>query len=167
MDSFLEKIVVRKKTAKDYLIMTGAIFGGMVLFFAVQMIPFLSSFFIIIVAAIAYLIYQVIIARNIEFEYIVTNGDLDIDKIIARRRRKRIFSANCKDFDIITKLKGGYNDRRISNVNKRIEAMSSIDSDNVYLITLAYKGEKTVVLFEPDERMLKAFKFYIPRKVEI
>ena len=167
MDSFLEKIVVKKKTAKDYLIMAGVIFGGMVLFFVIQLVPFLSSFFLIITAAIVYLIYQVVIARNVEFEYIVTNGDLDIDKIIARKRRKRIFSANCKDFDIVAKLKGGYNDRRISDINKRIEAVSSIDSDDVYLITLVYKGEKTAVLFEPDERMLKTFKFYIPRKVEI
>ncbi|NLC68975.1 MAG: hypothetical protein GX754_09420 [Clostridiaceae bacterium] len=167
MDSFLEKIVVRKKTGKDYLVVAGAILGGLVLFFVVQLVPFLSSFFIIIVAAIVYLIYQVIIARYVEFEYIVTNGDLDIDKIIAKRRRKRIFSANCKDFDIVAKLKGGYNDRRISDVKNRIEAISSIESDNIYLVTLLYKGEKTAVLFEPDERMLKAFKQYIPRKVEI
>lgn len=167
MDSFLEKIVVRKKTAMDYLIMTGAMLGGIVLFFVLQLLPFIGPFIVIVIAGVAYLIYQVVIARNIEFEYIITNGDLDIDKIIARRRRKRVFSANCKDFEIIAKLKGGYNDRRISSVNKRIEAISSIDSENVYLITLVYKGERTAVLFEPDERMLNAFKLYIPRKMEV
>lgn len=167
MDSFIEKIVVRKKTAKDYLIMVGVILAGLVLFFALQLVAFLRPFFLIIAAAIVYFMYQFVIARNIEYEYIVTNGDLDIDMIIAQKRRKRIFSANCKDFDIVAKLKGGYNDRRISNVNKRIEAVSSIDSEDVYFLTLVYKGEKTAVLFEPDERMLKTFKTFIPRKVEM
>jgi hypothetical protein len=166
MDTFIEKIIVRKKTAKDYLIIAGVLLGGLVLFFALQLVTFLRPFFIIVAAAIVYFIYQVVIGRNIEYEYIVTNGDLDIDMIIAQRRRKRIFSANCKDFDIVAKLKGGYNDRRVSDVSKKIEAVSSIDSDDVYFATLMYKGERTAVLFEPDDRMLKSFKIFIPRKVE-
>jgi len=166
MDTFIEKIIVRKKTTKDYLIIAGVLLGGLVLFFALQLVTFLRPFFIIVAAAIVYFIYQVVIGRNIEYEYIVTNGDLDIDMIIAQRRRKRIFSANCKDFDIVAKLKGGYNDRRVSDVSKKIEAVSSIDSDDVYFATLMYKGERTAVLFEPDDRMLKSFKTFIPRKVE-
>jgi len=166
MDTFIEKIIVRKKTAKDYLMIVGALLGGLILFFALQLVSFLRPFFIIVAAAIVYFIYQVVIGRNIEYEYIVTNGDLDIDMIIAQRRRKRIFSANCKDFDIVAKLKGGYNDRRVSDVSKKIEAVSSIDSDDVYFATLMYKGERTAVLFEPDDRMLKSFKIFIPRKVE-
>ena len=86
--------------------------------------------------------------------------------IIAHKEKKKNFSTNCKDFDIVAKLKGGYNDRRVSNVSKKIEAVSSIDSDDVYFATLMYKGEKTAVLFEPDDRMLKSFKIFIPRKVE-
>jgi len=166
MDTFIEKIVVRKKTAKDHLIVAGILLGGLILFFALQLVDFLRPFFIIVVAAIVYLIYRVVIGRNIEYEYIVTNGDLDIDIIIAQRKRKRIFSANCKDFDIVAKLKGGYNDRRVSDVNKKIEAISSINSEDVYFATLMHKGERTAVLFEPDERMLKSFKTFIPRKVE-
>ncbi len=166
MDTFIEKIIVRKKTTKDYLIIAGVLLGGLVLFFALQLVTFLRPFFIIITAAIVYIIYQIVIGRNIEYEYIVTNGDLDIDMIIAQRRRKRIFSANCKDFDIVAKLKGGYNDRRVSDVSKKIEAVSSMDSDDIYFATLMYKGERTAVLFEPDDRMLRSFKTFIPRKVE-
>ncbi|HOJ10519.1 MAG TPA: DUF6106 family protein [Clostridiales bacterium] len=167
MDSFIEKIVVKKRTAKDSLIITGVVLGGLVLFFVLQLIPFLRPFFIVIVAALVYFIYQFVISRNIEFEYIVTNGDLDIDKIIAQRRRKRIFSANCKDFDMVSRLKGGNNDRRIQDIKNRIEAVSSMDSENVFFATLLYKGEKTAVFFEPDEKMLNSFKTFIPRKMEI
>lgn len=166
MDIFLEKIVAKKRTGKDYLMITGILLVALFLFFVLQLVEFLRPFFIVVVAAIAYFVYQFVISRNIEYEYILTNGELDIDIIIAQRRRKRIFSANCKDFDILAKLKGGYNDRRIGNVSKKIEAISTIDSDEIYFATLTYKGERTAVLFEPDERMLKSFRTFIPRKIQ-
>jgi len=170
MDSFIERLVVKKKTGKDYLIIVGVILGSLVVLwllgYLVQLVKFLQPFLLLFFAGIIYFSYLIITGRNVEYEYIFTNGDLDIDMIVAQRKRKRIFSANCKDFDIVAKLKGGYNDRRISGVNKRIEAISSINSDNVYFLTLVYKGEKTAVLFEPDERILKSLKTYIPRKVE-
>lgn len=166
MDTFIEKIVVRKKTYKDHLISAGMILAGVVLFFGLQMIQVLAQFFLLIAAAIVYLLYQFITSRNVEFEYIVTNGELDIDMIIAQRKRKRIFSSNCKDFEILAKLKGGLNDRRIEGVNKKILAVSSMDSDDVYFALLNYKGERTAVFFEPNERMLNAFRIFIPRKIE-
>jgi len=166
MDSFIEKIIVKKKTFQDRLISAGVVLGGFVLFFGLQLVEFLAQFFLVIAAAIVYFLYQFITSRNVEFEYIVTNGDLDIDKITAQRKRKRIFSGNCKDFDILAKLKGGLNDRRIQNVKNKIFAVSSIDSEDVYFATLIYKGEQTVVFFEPDERMLNSFKVFIPRKIE-
>mgnify|MGYP000338766687 FL=1 len=166
MDSFIEKIVVKKKTFKDYLISIGIVLAGTLLTLIVGLIEFLAPFWFIIAAAIVYFMYQFITSSNIEYEYIVTNGDLDIDKIINRRRRKRIFSANCKDFEILAKLKGGLNDRRIQNINSKIMAVSSINSENVFFAILNYKGERTVVFFEPDEKMLNSFKLFIPRKIE-
>jgi hypothetical protein len=51
MDTFIEKIIVRKKTAKDYLIIAGVLLGGLVLFFALQLVTFLRPFFIIVTAS--------------------------------------------------------------------------------------------------------------------
>ena len=120
---------------------------------------------ILLAAGFAYLGYRIVISRNIEYEYIVTNGDLDIDKIISKRKRKRIFSANCREFDIVSKVKSNSFSQSVQSIKNRIDASSSIDSPDAYFITLNYKGEKTLVIFEPNERMLNNFKIYIPRKV--
>lgn len=165
MDTFIEKIVARKKTSKDMMFNIGIILAGLILFFALQMVPFLSSFFLLILVGVIYGAYQLIKSRNIEFEYVVTNGDLDIDKIIAQRKRKRIFSASCKEFDIVAKVKSSHYGHHVETIKNRFEAVSSMDSDNVFFATLNYKGEKTVVFFEPDERMLNNFKTFIPRKI--
>ena len=118
-----------------------------------------------IFAALVYLAYRFITGRNIEFEYIVTNGELDIDKIIAKRKRKRIFSASCKDFEIVARVRSNSFSQSVQSIKNRIDASSSLSSTDAFFVTLNYKGERTLVIFEPDERMLNNFKIFIPRKV--
>jgi len=167
MDIFMEKIVAKKKTVVDYLITAGIVLAGMLLIALSLTIQVLQALNISIFLAvgIAYFGYRLILSRNLEYEYIVTNGDLDIDKIIGKRNRKRVFSANCKEFDIVAPVKSDSFNRAAYGINKKIDASGSIDSPDAWFITLNYKGEKTLVIFEPDERMLENFRKYIPRKV--
>lgn len=165
MDVFIEKIVTKKKNAKDSAITLAIIVVGLILSMIIFSFKVTSSFAPFIIVGLIYGAYRLITTRNIEFEYAVTNGDLDIDKIISQRKRKRIFSASCKDFEIVAKPASVYFTQDMKNINKQIHAVSSIDSPDVYFVSLNYKGEKTVVYFEPDKRMLDAFKTYIPRKV--
>ncbi len=167
---FIEKLIAKKKEAKDYLFSVVICLAGLIILVASPIlsryIPLLGSFWLLIAVGVVYGIYRLITSRDIEYEYIVTDGDLDIDMIIAKRKRKRIFSANCKEFDVVAPYKGQNHDSRLGNVTKHIKAVSSMNSKDVYFITLNYKGERTAVFFEPDERILKAFKTFIPRKVE-
>ena len=165
MDVFIEKIVARKKNSSDVLISILAVIGVFVLTFIALNIPLLNSLGLFIFVGLCYAAYRVISGRNIEYEYIVTNGDLDIDRIVSRRSRKRIFSANCKDFDIVAKVKSSHFTPQIEQIKHRIEAVSSLDEEDVYFITLNYKGDKTVVFFQPNEKMLNNFKTFIPRKI--
>ena len=164
MDTFIEKIVKKQKTGMDYLITGVLIFIGFVLFLVLSNIKFLASFTLVFIVGIIYGIYYVSTTRNIEYEFILTNDELDIDKIISRRKRKRVFSGSCKSFDILAKVKSDKYTSEIGNIKKRIEAISSFNSPNVFFAVLNYKGEKTVLFFEPDERMINLFKGYIPRK---
>lgn len=165
MDLFIEKIVMKKKDAKDYMMLGLIALAAMVVILAIPLIPVVKNFWLVLAAGAVYGAYVLIRSRNIEFEYAVTNGDLDIDKIIAQRKRKRIFSANCKEFDIVAKVGSDKYTHDIRNVKNRLEAVSSMDSPNIYFVSLRYKGEPWVVFFEPDQRMLSAFRTFIPRKV--
>jgi len=163
MDVFIEKIVQRRKDIKDYLIIAGVIIAAVILMLLVlNFIPGMSLFFL---AAFGYIAYLIITSRNIEYEYAVTNGDLDIDKIIAQRKRKRVFSANCKDFEIVARLKGPHFSNHYRSFKNQFDCTGSINNDDVYFIVLNYNNEQTVVYFEPNEKMLNNFKTYIPRKV--
>ena len=167
MDTFMEKLVTRKKTYIEHLITAGILIGSLLLITVVLSIQILVQLGLSLIFAvgIGYLAYVLITSRNIEYEYIVTNGDLDIDMIISKRKRKRLFSASCKEFDIVSPVKSSHFNQSVQNIKNRIDASSSADSPDAYFITLNYNGERTLVIFEPTEKMLTNFRIYIPRKV--
>lgn len=167
MDIFMEKIVRRRKNIKDQLLTAGVIFGALVLMFIALNIQALAAmgFNMLIVVGVGYLAYLIITSRNIEYEYAVTNGDLDIDKIIAQRKRKRIFSANCKSFEIVAKVKSEHYTQQYKSFKNKIDCSGFIDGDDVYFVVLQYKNEQTILFFEPSEKMLQNFRTFIPRKV--
>jgi hypothetical protein len=167
MDVFLEKIVARRKGMADVFIIWGIVVGAIILIILGLSLEMLGGLGLgpIIAAGIIYLAYRLITSRNIEYEYIVTNGDLDIDKIISKRKRKRVFSASCKDFEILARIQSQHFNQEVKSITKKIDASSSINSPNAFFAVLNYKGERTVVIFEPDSRMLDNFKLFIPRKI--
>ncbi|MBZ4647496.1 MAG: hypothetical protein PWR27_1529 [Petroclostridium sp.] len=163
MDIFIEHIVQRKKTPQDTLVTVGIMIAVLLIAMFALALPFGP----IIVVAVGYGAYWLITSRNIEFEYSVTNGELDVDKIIAQRRRKRILSIHCKEFDIVAPVHDEKYKREFTNVNikKSIDAMSSMNAENLYFAVFTLDGQKARLIFEPTGKMLEAFKTYIPRKV--
>ncbi len=167
VDIFLEKIVKQKKSINDYAVIFGLVILSLCLILFIMSISALSAFFPLLGCGIIWIAYILIKGRNIEYEYIVTNGDLDIDKIIAQRKRKRIFSATAKDFEIIAKKSGPKYDYNVQNIKKKLITVSSLNSPDVYFGTLVKDGEKTVVFFEPTQKMLESLKKYNPMSVFI
>lgn len=166
LDIFLEKIVKRKKTVVDALVTISIILSAILLILFLTMLPFLQTLIPLLVVGVGYIAYILVRNRNIEYEYIVTNGDLDIDMIIAQRKRKRIFTGSCQDFEIIAKMTSGQYNNSYDNIKKRINAVTSMDSQDVYFLVSAKDGgEKVLVFFEPHPKMVESFKKYIPRKV--
>lgn len=86
MDTFVEQIVAKKKGAKEIAVIAGTIFLIVVLVFVLFM--FLGYFSLVIDMLLIYGAWWLITSQNIEYEYSVTNGDIDIDQIIAQRKRK-------------------------------------------------------------------------------
>lgn len=164
-DVFIEKIVTKKKTVSDKILIAGFIMLGVVLGLASLFL--LQTFGLLLAAGFAYGTWWLVTRRNIEYEYSVTNGDLDVDMIISQRKRKRIFSANCKEFDIVARVSDPNQARELQNVNitNRVKAVSSMESEENWFITTNYKGMRTILFFEPSDKMIDAFRKLIPLKV--
>ncbi len=163
MDMFIEKIVKKRKGIVDILLI-------LLIVVAVIIISYLSLLFVpqfamILMIALFYLAYILISKLNIEYEYALTNGDLDIDMIINQKKRKRLLSVNCKDFDIVAKVNSSQYTRDIKECKNIKDFTSRSKNVDVWFISLRKDGQATVILFEPLEKMIDNFAVYIPRKV--
>ena len=166
-DTFIEKIVQRRKTGQDYLKIAGLLVASLILLILLMRFGGYVSFLVpVLLVGVFYGLWYLLTGMNKEYEYIVTNGDLDIDVIIARRRRKRIYTGRVKDFEIMAKV----NSDEFRDAQKRkhllLDCSSSIRSPDNWFFVAEYKGQRTLVVFAPDERMLKSMKRFNPSKIK-
>lgn len=169
MDFFSEHIIKRKKTTQDVM---SVIITFMVAFMAFYLILVqfgagkLAVLIPIEIALVIFGVYMVISSLNVEYEYSVTNGELDIDKIIAKRKRKKFVRLNLKDVEYFALL----DDKHIAvaedpSVDCVMDASGSIDSPNVYFVIFFNNSQKVCLLFEPTKEMVENFANYIPRSL--
>lgn len=165
MDVFIEQIVVKKKDIKDLLYYSIIGLGNLVLIYLMISVSFFKYLIPLIVICLAYGNYFLIIKRNIEFEYIVTNGDLDIDMIISKKKRKRIVSTNIKEFEVVAGIKSDKLTPEIQNIKNVVHTESSMEAEGLCFGVFNYNGRKTLLVMEPGEKVLNAIKAASPRKV--
>lgn len=160
MDTYAEFIVKKKKDVKDYLVYVGACVLAFVCSFVVLSIPQLAPYVSILcwfLIGIGYGAYRIITSRNIEFEYIVTNGELDVDKIINKKRRKRILTVDTKSFETFEPVNESILSR-IKTINPItvIHAEGDISSPDTYVAIFNKNGVKNCLFIQPNERVLEA-----------
>lgn len=100
-----------------------------------------------------------------EFEYVFTSGDLDIDKIFNKNKRKRFITVDVRKFEIMAPVDSKDHARELSNYQKIVDCSSGIKKENTYAAMVVRDGKREKLILEPNEKMLKAIKKYIPRKV--
>ncbi len=171
MDTFIEYIVKKKKDTKDYIIMAATVLGLIVLALACLIFNrmLFGIPFILLVFAVwgSYFIFT---SRNIEYEYILTNSELDIDKIVARRSRKRVITINFKEIEVCAKTDNPnfkHNLDNKANVTRTEYLQGNMKSENVYFVDFTGGSGKTRVFFEPNERILNELKKINPRCINI
>lgn len=166
MDIFLEKLIKKQKTSKDLLYSIGVILIALIfIFIIIPSIPIIRNFLIFFILIIGYVSFYLIKSRNIEFEYALTNNYFDIDMIIDGKRRKPVLRTDCKDFELVARVNSDKFTNEIKGIKNRIEAVSSMDSEGIYFAVFDYNSIKTLLFFEPGEKIIDAMWRYIPRKL--
>ncbi len=177
-DIFMERIVRRKKDGTHYLkialIIATAFMLATAIGWIVLAIPVMSFLFPIVLVGCGYGAWWMITSQDIEYEYIVTNGEIDIDSIVHRRKRKRLFSGRAKDFEVMARLDSD----EFRDAARRVEQERK--SGNLKLVNCAavpgnaaswffianYKTGRLLVVFDPDEKMLVNLKRFNPSRVK-
>lgn len=161
MDIFVEQLVKKKWGGKDTLISVAVAVVGLALIVLSFIIPAISIF---VIAGVIFGAYYLITSRNLEFEYAVTNGDITVDKIISRRKRKRVVSVDAHDIEEIGKFKPELLKSK-SSFKPMFAAKTDSGEGSWYFCAHSAKAGNVLVVFDPDEKTLNAIKPFIPRQV--
>ena len=105
MDVFVEQLVKKPANGKTLALKILIIFGVIIVSAFCLYLTLLGIILaLLLIFAAIYGGYYLITGLNAEYEYIITNGEIDIDKIIAQRKRKRLITAKHSKFEAFGKL---------------------------------------------------------------
>ena len=162
-DLYSEYLVKKQPTAKDAVIKYGlivltALFAAAGLF----MIPLL----LIVAVALAVACYFIIPKTDLEYEYLFVNGELDIDAVMAKSRRKKMRTLDIRDADLIAPLDSHRMDYYNGNTKlKTLDYSSGEPAHRRFAIIIKSGNENCRIIIEPDEHMAQAIKNSAPSKV--
>ncbi len=124
------------------------------------------------VVAVMIIYFTVMIVRNqmLEYEYVMTNSALDIDKIIAKNGRKRVLSFDFKSIEICASTddfayKAEYENK--TGLYKIHDLTGNQADGGVYFVDFVGEGGRQRVLFQPSREILEAAWKYNPKVVHI
>ena len=160
-DIFKEQLVKKRPTAKMRLAKGGIIFGAFFLVFLTLMMDMLVAFAPLLFGAIALLAFFALRRLNVEFEYALTNHELDIDIIYNKSRRKRRFSGSVRDIEAFRPLGSREMEHGFSAANMRLDF--ALDTAEGYEFLINQGGKKLRIAFSPNPEILTAILPFLKR----
>ena len=169
MDNFAEQLVKKEQTSSDAMKKAMIYSLGILLTITLLMLVFFSngivSFIIVVLAAgTAYGMRSLAMRLNIEYEYTVTNGELDIDKIIAQSKRTRLITVYTRRLTAFGKYSEDIPESEELTV---VLASDNIASHEYYADANHNEHGKVRIIFSPDTKMLSIINIYLPSKLRL
>lgn len=162
MDTFFEQIISIKKNGKTMAGLLGLWFLAFVLCFIVFLFSgYIGSLFVLFIAGILYGAFKLSGFFNIEYEYIITNGAMDVDKIINKSNRKRLLSFELSG---VTRLEK-YTPNILNNINiKNVVFACDTNDSNAYLMVAEKEGgNASYLVFSPNDKIKSAIIKFVPK----
>ena len=99
-DYYTEQLIKKQTTMKDVFLKALLVSLSIVSVLIVFLFPLGIIIPVAVIAATVILIRRL----DVEYEYLYVNGDLDIDKIMHKAKRKRVFSMNVNDLEVLAPI---------------------------------------------------------------
>lgn len=163
MDNICEQLVEKRKTGKDIAKIAAICAGSALCAAACVFFTFYNGMIILLYAAIIPILLAIwlLMSVNVEYEYIVTNNEMDIDKIIGRRKRKRMITVDLNK----TEDFGEYPPKTEPDVEATVHATSGVKLDAHYLVVRHKSYGKVMIIFNPSEKLREAIAQEFPKSV--
>lgn len=165
MDILVEQIVKKRNTSADTAKKAGIILGlslSVVIVFV--FFSWLMPINLFVAAGLIYIEFMLITGFDCEYEYIVTNGEIDIDKIIAKRKRKRLLTVKTSAFEAFGLLK----DAPPPADKATIVLANGLTEEGCadYYADFQHRNlGRARLIFTPEDKILEGLKPFLPRQL--
>jgi hypothetical protein len=175
MDLFREESVHKANTSINTLIFVlswiGLILFG---FLALNMLmlifngifDLISIGGLILFGALTYLCFVLRNNQKIEYDYTFTNGTLDIAKVINNARRKKLLTTDIREFEVIAPTSDPGFQRMLQHPGIKKYNYFLNRGGGLYYGIFTHNSQKSILIFEPSEEMVRLFKLVNPRNVK-
>ncbi|MCL2572770.1 MAG: DUF6106 family protein [Defluviitaleaceae bacterium] len=161
-DVFKEQIVKRQPTATDALKRVGLIIAALLV--SIIALMFGNFFGPFIVAGVVFGAWFLLSLIKREYEYSFTAGELDIDVIYNRSRRKRKLSIRVNDIEIMAHIDDKAHSGAFQGTQITKDYSSGVSGPDTYIFMINHENKRTKVIIEPNEVMLKAIAGVLTRR---
>ena len=161
-ESYVEHMVARKPNPLAGAAKILAYALAVILFF----LGFFGNYWLLLPAVILLLLgYFVIPQLNLEFEYLYLDKEITIDKIIDKQKRKHVMTVDLNKVEFLAPYTSHEFDSHKARKVMEKDVSGRIPGSRPY--GMLYHDEKgdSIIIFEPNEEMLKAIRTVFPRKV--
>jgi hypothetical protein len=167
MDVFKEYIVKREltsgeRTSKIFIMIASVALAACFVVFTIG--TYISMIGILLAGISIYFGYQVITKMFIEYEYIITNADLDIDKIVNQSKRNRLCTINLHEVTECGKFTENVTigeDETVVKANA-----NNPELEDYYLRFTHREYGKAILVFTPSTEFIGLAKPFFPRNAK-
>lgn len=164
MDNFAEYLVKKKPDAQDrskkIVILTIVVVLSLITIAAAYLVRI--PFILIITCAVIYGGWFFINNLSVEYEYAITNDEMDVDKIIARRKREHLVTVSIRSFEAY----GEYTDDIPDAEEKTLVLCSDNTGVGAYYADLEDEDYGSMrIIFTPNESVCEAIEAVLPYKL--
>ncbi len=160
-DEIHKKII----TPKTVLCNIGLVFAAFILsFIFILFSNFLMSFTLLLIFGAFFGAFYLIKTSSKEFEYIYTDGEIDVDMISGRTRRKRIVTIKSEQIVTLEKYTNDSKKRLSTPDVKKTLDLSDGNPHNSYILIANINSTRTMIILSPSERLMEAWQPYLRKK---
>ena len=166
-DSDAEWLVKRVVTPVQWVLRVLLIAGAIVLSVCLFFVPIAG---VLLAAGVIYLTYRLFRAFNVEYEYIATNGAIDIDRITARSKRKRLHSFDAKAIELLARVNDPDHKGEFDSVSYRTKldfSSGAVSDRTLFCVYNDKEGGRTRLVWEPNDKIIEQFRQLVPSKVKL
>ena len=165
MNDSYKEILVKRQTPVGMRVLKGALIGLTVL----SLVVGLLMWPLLIVGAILIAVdYFVVPKFEVEYEYLYVNGELDIDAIYSRQKRKKMGTYDMAELEILALSDSHAIDSYKNKQGVKINDYTSLDPQvKSYLLVFNKEKGQEMIRVELEDSIISDIRRIAPRKVNL